>query len=70
MRNWEGHGLRIDDERFILTDQEELEYYLGVEVSETDRKYLVFHNTDYAKKYLWRFKMTEWKPVKASLSRD
>jgi hypothetical protein len=43
--------------RFILTDQGELEYYLGLEVSKIDQNTLLLHQTGYAKKVLERFKM-------------
>ena len=44
--------------KFVLTDQGELEYYLGVEVSKIDESTLLLHQTGYAKKILERFKMT------------
>jgi hypothetical protein len=56
--------------RFILTDQGELDYYLGVEVSKIDQNTLLLHQTGNAKKVLERFKMTDCKPVKTPLSRD
>ncbi len=62
------------NKRFILTDQGELEYYLGIEVSKIDQKLIqntsLLHQTGYAKKVLERFKMTDCKPVKPPLSRD
>ena len=58
------------NKRFLLTDQGELEYYLGVEVTKIDRNTLLLHQTAYAKKILERFKMTECKPVKTPLPRD
>jgi hypothetical protein len=53
-----------------LTDQGELEYYLGVEVLKLNENTLLLHQTGYEKKVLERFKMTDCKPVKTSLSRD
>ena len=44
--------------KFVLTDQGELEYYLGVEVSKIDENTLLLHQTGYAKKILERFKTT------------
>jgi hypothetical protein len=58
------------NKRFLLTDQGELEYYLGVEVTKIDQNTLLLHQTAYAKKILERFKMTECKPVKTPLPRD
>ena len=58
------------NKRFILTDQGELEYYLGVKVSQIDQNTLLLHQTGYAKKVLERFKMTDCKPVKTPLSRE
>jgi hypothetical protein len=58
------------NKRFILTDQGELEYYLGVEVSKIDQNTLLLHQTGYAKKVLERFKTTDCKPVKTPLSRE
>jgi hypothetical protein len=40
------------NKRFLFTDQGELEYYLGVEVSNMDQNTLVLHQTAYAKKFL------------------
>jgi hypothetical protein len=56
--------------KFVLTDQGELEYYLGVEVSKINESTLLLHQTGYAKKILERFKMTECKEVKTPLPRD
>ncbi len=56
--------------RFILTDQGELEYYLGVEVSKVDENTLLLHQPGYAKKILGRFKMTKCMEVKTPLPRD
>ncbi len=56
--------------RFLLTDQGEHEYYLGVEVSKIDQNTLLLHQTAYAKKILERLKMTKCKPVKTPLPRD
>jgi hypothetical protein len=58
------------NKRFLLTDQGELEYYLGFEVSEIDQTTLLLHQTAYAKKILERFKVTERKPVTTPLPRD
>ena len=44
--------------KFVLTDQGELEYYLGVEVPKIGESTLLLHQTGYAKKILERFKMT------------
>ncbi len=52
---------------FILTDQGELEYCLGVEVSKIDQITLLLLQTGYAKKVLERFEMTDCKPVKTPL---
>jgi hypothetical protein len=49
------------NKRFILIDQGELEYYLGVEVLKLDENTLLLHQTGYAKKVLERFKMTDCK---------
>ncbi len=57
------------NKRFLLTDQGELEYYLGVEVSIIDQNTLLLHQTAYAQKILERFKMTEGKPIKIPLPR-
>ena len=56
--------------KFVLTDQGELEYYLGVEVSKVDENTLLLHQKGYAKKILERIKMTECKEVKTPLQRD
>ena len=56
--------------KFVLTDQGELEYYLGVEVSKIDENTLLLHQTGYAKKILERFKMTDCNAVKTPLPRD
>jgi hypothetical protein len=56
--------------KFVLTDQGELEYYLGVEVSKINESTLLLHQTGYAKKILERFKMSECKEVKTPLPRD
>ena len=53
--------------KFVSTDQGELEYYLGVEVSTVDENTLLLHQTGYAKKM---FQMTECKEVKTPLPRD
>jgi hypothetical protein len=53
--------------KFILTDQGELGYYLGVEVSKVDENTLLLHQTGYAKKILERFKMTKCKEVNTPL---
>jgi hypothetical protein len=55
------------NKRFILTDEGELEYYLGVEVSKIDQNTLLLHQTGYAKKVLERFMMTDCKPVKTPM---
>ncbi len=55
---------------FLLTDQGELEYYLGVEGSKIDQNTLLLHQTAYAKKILERCKMIGYKPVKTPLPRD
>ena len=47
--------------KFVLTDQGELEYYLGVEVSKVDENTSLLHQTGYAKKILERFEITECK---------
>jgi hypothetical protein len=57
------------NKKFLLTDQGELEYYLGVEVSKIDENTLL-HQTADAKKILERIKMTECKSVKMPLPRD
>ena len=56
--------------KFVLTDQGELEYYLGVEVSKIDESTLLLHQTGYAKKILERFRMTDCNAVKTPLPRD
>ena len=56
--------------KFVLTDQGELEYYLGVEVSKIDENTLLLHQMGYDKKILERFKMTNCKEVKNPLQRD
>ncbi len=53
-----------------MTDQGELEYYLGVEVSKVDESTLLLHQTGYAKRILERLKMSECKEVKTPLPRD
>jgi hypothetical protein len=58
------------NKRFLLKDQGELEYYLGVEVSKIDQNALLLHQTAYAKKILERFKMAECKPVKTHLPKN
>ncbi len=56
--------------RFVLSDQDYLEYYLGVKISHLDDKTLLLHQTAYAKKIISNFKMSECKPVKTPLPRD
>jgi hypothetical protein len=46
------------NERFILTDQGQLEYCL-VEISKLDENTLLFHQTAYVKKILNHFNMSE-----------
>ena len=58
------------NERFILTDQGQLEYYLGVEISRLDDNTLMLHQTAYAKKILNNFNMSDCNPVKTPLPRD
>jgi hypothetical protein len=58
------------NERFILTDQGQLEYYLGVEISRLDENTLLLHQTAYAKKILNTFNMSDCNPVKTPLPRD
>jgi hypothetical protein len=58
------------NKRFLLSDQGELEYYLGVEVSKLDENTLLLHQTAYAKKVLERFNMTDCKIRKTPLPRD
>ncbi len=53
-----------------MTDQGELEYYLGVEVSRIDENTMLLHQAGYAKKVLERFKMTDCKATKTPLPRD
>ena len=53
-----------------MTDQKELEYYFGVEVSKIDQNNLFLHQPGYANKVLGPFKLTECNPVKTILSRD
>jgi hypothetical protein len=50
------------NERFILTDQGQLEYYLGVEISRLGENTLILHQTAYAKKILNNFKMSDCNP--------
>ena len=45
------------NKRFVLSDQDYLEYYLGVEISHLDEKKLLL-------KIISNFKMSEYKPVK------
>ena len=47
------------NERFILTDQGRLEYYLGVEISRLDENILLLHQTAYVKKIHNNFNMSE-----------
>ncbi len=54
------------NKHFLLTDQGELEYYLGVEVSKIDQNTLLLHQTAYAKKIIERFKMTDSDRMQAS----
>jgi hypothetical protein len=56
--------------KFVLTDQGELEYSPGVEVSKINESTLLLHQTGYAEKILERFKMTDCKEVKTTLPRD
>ena len=58
------------NERFILTDQGQLEYYLGVKISRLDDNTLMLHQTAYAKKILNNFNMSDCNPVKTPLPRD
>jgi hypothetical protein len=58
------------NERFILTDQGRLEYYLGVEISKLDENTLLLHQTAYVKKILNNFNMSECNSVKTPLPRD
>ncbi len=58
------------NKRFLLSDQGELEYYLGVEVSRIDENTLLLHQTAYAKKGLEGFNMTNCKIRKTRLRRD
>jgi hypothetical protein len=55
---------------FVLSDQDYLEFYLGVEISHLDDKTLLLHQTAYATKIISNFKMSECKPVKTPLPRD
>ena len=56
--------------KFVLTDQGELEHYLGEESSIIDENALLLRQTGYAKKILERFKMTDCNAVKTPLPRD
>ena len=47
--------------KFVLTDQGELEHYLGEESSIIDENTLLLRQTGYAKKVLERFNMTDCK---------
>jgi hypothetical protein len=58
------------NERFILTDQGQLEYYLGVEISRVDENTLLLHQTAYVKKILNNFNMSDCNSVKTPLPRD
>ena len=58
------------NERFILTDQGQLEYYLGVEISRLNENTLVLHQTAYAKKILNNFNMSDCNSAKTPLPRD
>jgi hypothetical protein len=58
------------NKRFVLSDQDHLEYYMGVEISHLDDKTLLLHQTGYAKKIISNFKMSECKPVKTPLPHD
>ena len=49
-------------ERFSLTDEGRLEYYLGVELEYKDQNTLVLHRRAYIKKLLTRFKMEHYNP--------
>ena len=53
--------------RFELTDQGKLEYYLGVEVTQEDNYTLLLHQQGYIKKVLETFKMCECKSVSTQL---
>jgi hypothetical protein len=58
------------NKRFVLSDQDHFEYYLGVEISHLDDKTLLIHRTAYATKIIINFEMSECKPVKMPLPRD
>ncbi len=58
------------NERFILTDQGQLEYYLGVDISRLDDNTLLLHQAAYVKKILNNFNMSECHSVKTPLPRD
>ncbi len=49
------------NERFILTDQGRLEYYLEVEISKLVENTFLLHQTAYVKKILNNFNMSERK---------
>ena len=58
------------NEKFILSDQGQSEYYLGVEISKLDDNNPSLHQTAYARKILRNFDMMESNPVKTPLPRD
>jgi len=58
------------NERFLLSDQGQLEYYLGVEISKLDDSNLLLHQTAYAQKVLMNFYMSECNSARTPLPRD
>jgi hypothetical protein len=55
------------NQRFILSDQGKLKYYLGVETSSVDENTLFLHQTAYARKILNNFNMNDCNPAKTPL---
>ena len=58
------------NKRFILTDQEKLQFYLGSERSRLDDNTLLLHQTAYAMKILNNFKMNYCNPANTPLPRE
>jgi len=58
------------NERFLLSDQGQLEYYLGVEISKLDDNNLLLHQTAYAQKVLMNFNMSGCNSARTPLPRD
>ena len=58
------------NKRFILTDQGQLQYYLGVEVTVVDSNTLKLHQSGYIRKIIETFGMTEHSSRKTPLPHD